>query len=181
MSDQPDFSQLDMDDLPKPGELPPGPRDRSSDVSDVPRPAFLLGIAGAIPFVALCLMTVAGYPDLPFEPKAALLYYGAVILAFLGGIHWGLAMARWVPGDPKGNTTSQFTISVCPSIVALAAAMLRDFSLDSGLILLALAFAALATFDHVAVRQGEAPTWYPKLRWPLSLAVICALLLPVFL
>lgn len=181
MSNQPDFSQLDMDDLPKPGEVPPGPRDRVSKVSDVPRPAFLLGLAGAVPFVALCIMAVSGFPDLPFEPKVVLLYYGAVILAFLGGIHWGLATARWAPGDPKGDATSQFTISICPSIVALAAAMLRDYSVDSGLILLAIAFAGLLAFDHIAVRHGEAPTWYPKLRWPLSLAVICALLLPVVL
>jgi hypothetical protein len=54
--------------------------------------AWALGIAGLLPFVA----GAAGLWLLPLEwaglAALALLTYGAVIVSFLGGIHWGLAM-----------------------------------------------------------------------------------------
>jgi hypothetical protein len=46
---------------------------------------------------------------------------------------------------------------------------------DIGFVVLALAFALVLMVDLRAARNLEAPAWYPRLRWPLSLTVITAL------
>ncbi|KAG6547645.1 hypothetical protein Mapa_011094 [Marchantia paleacea] len=67
-----------------------------SDLEDVPVAALGLGLAGAIPFVGLApgIASVLPLPECLYnshmEAQAA---YGAIILTFLGGPHWGLAMS----------------------------------------------------------------------------------------
>lgn len=60
-----------------------------------PRPgrtAWILGLAGLIPFVGLASVQALSPPGWRMLAASALLTYGAVIVSFLGGIHWGLAM-----------------------------------------------------------------------------------------
>ena len=42
---------------------------------------------------------------------------------------------------------------------------------------LAGAFAAMLLVDLLASRSGQAPAWYPALRWPLTIAVAASLIL----
>lgn len=99
---------------------------------------------------------------------AAFMAYGAVILSFLGGIHWGLAIASDL-GD--GSLPRRLVVSVVPSIVAWAGLLLP---LRVGLLVLAVGFAAMLYVDTRATRVGEAPPWYPRLRGPLSAVVLAA-------
>ena len=46
----------------------------------------------------------------------------------------------------------------------------------TGLLVLALSFAAMLGVDLWATRVGQAPAWYPRLRIPLSCVVVAALL-----
>lgn len=50
-----------------------------------------LGILGLIPFVALAVLIATAPTETPLL-SGALLYYGATILAFMGGVYWGLAL-----------------------------------------------------------------------------------------
>jgi len=50
----------------------------------------------------------------------------------------------------------------------------------AGLLLLAIAVAAMLIADLRATRLGDAPPWYPRLRVPLSCAVVATLMLGVF-
>ena len=54
--------------------------------------AWALGIAGLLPFVASAAGLWLLAPDWASFAALALLTYAAVIVSFLGGIHWGLAM-----------------------------------------------------------------------------------------
>ncbi len=92
--------------------------------------------------------------------------YGAVILSFLGGIHWGLAIAS---NHGNGDLPRRLFVSVAPSLVAWAGLLLP---LRVGLLVLAAGFAAVLYVDVRATRAGEAPPWYPRLRGPLSAAVL---------
>ncbi len=47
------------------------------------------------------------------------------------------------------------------------------------LLILAAAFFVLMLLDLVAGQKKEVPAWYPKLRWPLTLAVMASLVLAV--
>lgn len=132
----------------------------------MPKPAAMLGFAGAVPFVAGGVGTLI--PALAIVGPAALLTYGAVILSFLGGVHWGLAMSG------ERASFGPLGASVVPSLVGWAALLIGE---RLGMILLALAFAGLLAFDLSLVRRLRAPAWYGALRRPLTLIVVTCLLL----
>ena len=60
----------------------------------IPGPVAWLGYGGLLPFGALALLLLDGARSALWWP--ALLAYGAVILSFVGALHWGFAMV--LPG-----------------------------------------------------------------------------------
>jgi hypothetical protein len=103
--------------------------------------------------------------------------YGAVILSFLGGIHWGMAIAG--PVAPPATATAagrrlgrRLAWSVVPSLVGWAALLVPPVA---GLFVLAAAFAVQLGIDLRATKRGAAPAWYPRLRVPLTLVVVASL------
>jgi len=139
----------------------------------VPVSAAWLGGLGALPFIGLA----SAMPFLTGAPRSlvadALVAYGATILSFLGGIHWGLAIVSQ-GGVGRARLPARLIFSVVPSLVAWAALLVAD---TTGLFILALAVAAMLWVDLRATRVGEAPPWYPNLRIPLTCIVVAALLL----
>lgn len=133
--------------------------------------AILLGAAGLLPpLMALFVRLAAGPASesvLPGMAGALALIYSALILSFLGGIWWGVAVAR-APSDLQAPL---FGLAVLPSIVALA---LVGLSLRWPLIasvLLGLVIAATPLVDHGLRRRDLVPAWWMRLRVPLSLAL----------
>jgi hypothetical protein len=142
--------------------------------AQVPPAAKWLGASGVIPFITLAL-AVAFFEGRERETAYfALAAYGAVILSFLGGIHWGLAVADGNRQPGEGATFVRLAGSVVPSLIGWGALFL---SKPTGLIVLAAAFAGMLLFDCRASRKAHAPLWYPALRWPLTIAVVTSLLL----
>jgi hypothetical protein len=136
----------------------------------VPPVARWLGGTGALPFLALALAALAGPAGWREASLLALAAYGAVILSFLGGIQWGLAIA---PGAPAEALARRLTISILPSLAGWAALLMPR---DVGLIVLAGSLVAVLAVDLRAVGKAEAPGWYRRLRWPLTLAATASLL-----
>ena len=86
----------------------------------VPPAAKWLGAAGLLPFLAgaVASLPVAGALR-PFgEPL--LLAYGAIILSFMGGVHWGAAMLRDDASLPALGAASCLRCSRCPPPPAAA-------------------------------------------------------------
>ncbi len=139
----------------------------------VPASAGWLGGLGAAPFIGLAgvMPFLTGAPRLLIAH--ALVAYGATILSFLGGVHWGLAIGSH-GGPDNGRLGARLTLSVIPSLAAWGALLLPE---RPGLFVLALAVAAMLWLDLRASRLGQTPPWYPKLRIPLSCVVIAALAL----
>lgn len=136
----------------------------------VPGAALVLGWLGLLPFVAGAVMLWVGGPG---WMEAALRYYAAAILAFIGGIHWGLAIAdSKAPLSFEGKL--QLALSVIPALVAWVALMRP---VEASLLIMAFAFLLLLVGDMLATIAGEAPGWYPRLRIPLTVGVILSLLL----
>ena len=75
----------------------------------VPPASAWLGGLGAVPFVILAATQLG----LDGQPRAvviqALLSYGSVILSFLGGIHWGMAIA---PRATPANVVSRISTDI---------------------------------------------------------------------
>jgi len=106
-----------------------------------------------------------------------LLTYGAVILSFLGGIHWGAAMTRSISQTDHRIDAGRLGISVVPSLVGWASLLLDA---RYGLALLAVGFAANLLLDIRSTRQGLVPPWYRGLRQPLTMVVVVALIVAEF-
>ena len=80
-----------------------------------PRIAALLGYGGLLPFGALALLlALGGAHSARWWPM--LLAYGAVILSFVGALHWGFAMA--LPGLGAVERQRLYGWSVVPALAA---------------------------------------------------------------
>ena len=141
----------------------------AADQKEVPKVAIILGGLGLLPFLAGPALIAIGGP--PWADPA-LRYYAATILAFMGGIHWGLAIGAGAAQRDEAGTRIQLIGSVIPSLVGWIALLLPPFF---GLAVMALAFTLLLVADIAAVREGRAPAWYPNLRIPLTCIVVLCL------
>lgn len=134
--------------------------------ASIPIVPLLLGLSGLIPFWALAIvLTLGGGGVTPEAADLALATYGALIVSFLGGIRWGLA----VPAEDRGLN---YAISVVPSLLAWALLAAPEPWRLAGLGLVAM---ALGPIDLGLVRGGLAPVWFGRLRIILSVGAGLAL------
>jgi hypothetical protein len=145
----------------------------SDETCRVPHAAKWLGAAGVIPFVTIAISGPFLSDPLKYSTFLALIAYGAVILSFLGGIHWGLSITPSREERPDGASFQGLGVSVLPALIGWVALLVAP---SVGIFILAIAFGLVLIVDLAASRKGEAPAWYPSLRWPLTVTVIAALL-----
>jgi hypothetical protein len=87
----------------------------------VPAQLLTLGMGGLMPFFALTLAAWVAAPDNAALATRYLVYYAAVILSFVGALHWGFAMVRPIDEFERGRI---YGWSVCPALAAWFALML---------------------------------------------------------
>lgn len=138
------------------------------NTSTVPAIATILGYAGLIPFIAfasgLWLAPVQYLPDI----HHALLTYAAIILSFIGAIHWGSAI------ELKNHQQKfQLGISVLPPLLGWLALLMP---LTYSYTILVIAFFVLCIYDSQMTKYGLLPGWYPTLRVPLTTIVVITLI-----
>lgn len=138
----------------------------------LPRLALWLGLGGLAPFFAGALLAALGPAQLHLDVLAALAGYGAVILSFLGAVHWGLALRA--PQAEAQATPYRLVLGVVPSLIGWVALMLP---LGAGLGLLAAGILATAGVETLATSRRLLPAGYLALRWVLSLGAAAALVL----
>jgi hypothetical protein len=132
-----------------------------------PPAAVWLGYAGLLPFFAGAILTLPLAGSYRAWGTILLIGYGAIILSFMGGIHWGTAMMR------NDMTKESLGKSVAPSLVALLAVIVGG---SVGLMILSLGFAGLLAWDERETKIGHVPAWYPSLRRPLTALVAFSLI-----
>ncbi|KAJ5322364.1 hypothetical protein N7541_006859 [Penicillium brevicompactum] len=153
-------------------------------LNDVPKEALYLGMAGVVPYVATSLQSAflsyeisraASLGDgLIFSGQSAELMlhmlepiqvgYGAVILSFLGAVHWGLEWAGY--GGKFGYR--RYAAGVVAPAVAWPTLL---FPVEYALISQFLAFTFLYYNDARAAAAGRAPHWYGMYRFVLTFIV----------
>jgi len=130
-----------------------------------------LGYGGLIPFVTLALAATLGGPY-SGECDRALRDYAAVILSFVGALHWGFAtMSREMAAGAKSRA---FAWSVIPSLLAWAALLLAP---TPSSLLLTAGFALHYVMDRRFVKQTPLAPWYLPLRSRLTLVACLCLIL----
>lgn len=132
--------------------------------------ALRLGFLGLVPFAGLAIASLAGGDDLRAVANPALLAYGATILSFLGGIHWGLVLAR--PALPVREVALMLAVGVLPQLLGFTALLVP---VPLGHALCAGGLALFLVADRAAAKRGLAPAWFMHLRWPLSCAAALAM------
>src|ERR1700689_5242304 len=110
-------------------------------VSRLNTTAEIVSYAGLVPLV-LCLLGVALLPDFTARELAQRIAvaYGAVVLAFVGAVHWGLALAGHLAWNP-----ARIAGSVLPAVFGAAATVLGG---QRGLALLVVGFGVFWLYEH---------------------------------
>ena len=140
----------------------------------MPALAILLGIAGLVPFIGCGLgaMTRDGEAD---RMLAALIAYGAVMLAFLGGMQWGFALPA---ATDARRQRWRLVLGVLPPLVGWAALLIALVAPGwIALAVLTAGFIGTALGEHRAAAQAV-PSGYLWLRWALTV-VAAAMLITV--
>lgn len=120
-----------------------------------------MGYLGLLPFLAggagpwFGLDWLAGW----------LIAYGAVILSFVGAIHWGVAMGR------RNPSPEWFYASVMPALVGWIALLLPGLI---GLPLLVAGFIGWRVWEYRGMAPGL-PRWFRRLRTALTVGAVLGL------
>ena len=132
-----------------------------------PARARQLGHAGLIPFVLGALLVWTVRPDaLPYV-TLALAGYAAAIVAFLGGVHWGLAMRADLP------TKRPFGWAMVPPLVSSVAILMPA---HAGLVILGAMLAVCYAVDRQIYAAAGQSAWL-TLRFRLTaVATLCCFL-----
>ncbi|KAI9821336.1 MAG: hypothetical protein M1826_000707 [Phylliscum demangeonii] len=159
-------------------------------LSEVPRDAFYLGLAGVLPYLATSISTFYLAWDIQYaydhgqgfllsgETAESLLHmieplqigYGAVIISFLGAINWGLEFA----GYGGHYTYRRYAAGVIAPMVAWPTIL---FPVEYALIAQFLTFNFLYYADARATRRGWFPSWYGTYRFVLTFIVGASIVL----
>ena len=133
--------------------------------SQIPDMPSLLGWGGLIPFGLAALGTHSGVDALVLYGFIGGTTYGAIILSFLGAVHWGLAMQ-------DDRSPYWYVWSITPALLAWITLLIFDVELRLlGLIPL---YGLAWSVDRQALIKGLIPAWYMRLRHGLTAgAVIC--------
>jgi hypothetical protein len=128
----------------------------------IPRPAWWLGLAGLLPFLAgLLILMFGATPAQHLVGERIFVFYSATILAFLGGVRWGAAL-----GNPSWRALS---LAVAPSLIAFGALLLDR---RAAVVVLALTFAVVGAADAGRRADPAWPAWYRRLRLILTIGVV---------
>jgi len=138
------------------------------------RSAWMLALAGFLPFGAGVVILLLPETSMVRAWQAwvfvAVPVYGAVILSFLGGIRWGLALSGQ-GGDTQ--VSRRLFLSVLPSLWGWGAALMGQ---PANFILLAIGFALTGIWDRNLKGDATVPQWFVGLRATLTILVTAALL-----
>ncbi|GEM_PF-398899 len=160
---------------------------RNTPLPPIERQATILAYSGLAPFFALFLVVWLTPSLFSLETGTQILYWGlmysAILLSFMGGIHWGIALML-----TKGNTEitpilERFSGSLLPAIIGWIAiipgSLLGTISIPPfwRFALMFFAFLYLLIADQRSVRNGLLPQWYGRLREKITFFLVMLLLL----
>jgi hypothetical protein len=128
-----------------------------------------LGYGGLIPFVVAAIAHITQAYSERVDWLFGLVAYGAVILSFVGALHWGFAMLSTTM--PVARRTQAYVWSVIPALLGFLALVIAS-PLSCSLLILGFALAYWQDAD--LANRIDLPEWYPRLRAHLSIvASLC--------
>lgn len=133
-----------------------------------------LGYGGLLPFLILTPLSLIDQQH-GLIWSDALYGYGAIIVSFIGALHWGFAIALH---DLSDQQRSQLYVwSVIPALIAWPALMVSPILAGP---LLVVAFIAHYVQDYRLAGKVLLPDWYLPLRFRLSSVACICLMVAVY-
>ncbi|MGD0103005.1 MAG: DUF3429 domain-containing protein [Rhodopila sp.] len=127
-----------------------------------------LSLLGLVPLIVLACGAVGQIPETAERMLVGLIDYAALILAFAGGVHWGLAL---VPETIR--PALRFGAGVLPMIVAWVALVLAQLVAPAvALAVLIIGYLATVLTEHRAARRQLVPSRYVWTRWGFSVVAV---------
>ena len=125
-----------------------------------------LGYAGLIPFV---IFSIGSWTTLPYiaDSTQILISYAAIILSFMGAIHWGVTIS-----NVETNHDKNLVVSVMPALAAWLALLLPVIF---ALIILFVGFILLIAYELAVAKSQALPNWYISMRIRLTFIVTLCL------
>lgn len=131
-----------------------------------------LTLLGAVPFVAPTVAHLLGYEDIHLRLFA--LSYGAIIAAFLCGIHWGLFLSY--------AQQTRFNLLITSNVLTLLAwASLLTLIPHLQYFIQIACFISLLIIDRELAKESVIPMWFFNLRKIITSIVLLSLLLMAWL
>ncbi len=140
-----------------------GPTSQKESFTDMPN---FLGRAGLVPFGLSALGTHSEIDTLVLYGFLGGTAYGAVILSFLGAVHWGLAMR-------DDRSPYWYVWSITPALFGFASLLLFDAEVRTVALIPLFCLAWLV--DRRAANLGLIPNWYMRLRSMLTAGAVMSL------
>ncbi|MBV6631586.1 MAG: DUF3429 domain-containing protein [Alphaproteobacteria bacterium] len=156
----------------------------------IPLPAAVLGYGGLTPFVLSALGIWLLPVSIATFVVSAQIFYAAIIIGFLGAVHWGWAIMK----DFDAPTTSwePYAWGVTPAILAWVIVVLSAWptstapgdtmlALDQtvSLMMALLLLTLLIDLKHSRTPDAGAPprwpAWFRRLRWHLTIGAVASL------
>lgn len=134
-----------------------------------PKSTARLGYGGLLPFLVLPAVAWLD-PHHALWWLEALSAYGAVILTFVGALHWAFAMT--LPELPPSRRTALYIWSTLPALIAWPSLMLIPAAACP---LLIIGFVLHLVQDRRLVHIADLPDWYLPLRLRLTTVASLAL------
>lgn len=139
--------------------------------TSTPGMALLLGLSSGVPFIAGGALVWLEAPPMRIGLiLVATLGYGAIVLSFLGGVRFGVAMSR------AGSNAAMSASMLSAGLPALAGWIALLAPPIVGTALLIAGFLVQALWDVMSVQAGRLPHWYGRLRLGLTFIAVIALL-----
>jgi len=133
-----------------------------------------LTLLGLVPFFVLAFRSLSVLPLVAQVSVMGLIDYAALILAFIGGVHWGLALL-----PETARPTLRAVAGVVPIVAAWICILLAQVvSPTIALVVLVLAYLGTVFVEHRAARRLMLAPRYVYLRWGFSV-VACVMMLMV--
>jgi hypothetical protein len=150
----------------------------------MPASAILLSILGLVPFIGCGLAALGPQPATADRMLAALIAWGALLLAFKGGLHWGLVL-READSDPPASPApvavarlrhTRIGLATLPLILGWLALLLPLVAASwLGLLLLIVAYIATLAVEHQSSAKINMPRRYLWLRWAFTIVAVAML------
>ena len=110
---------------------------------------YLLGLLGLVPFIYFSFID-SYFAIFNIEDRLTfIITYAAIILSFLGGIHWGIGILKRSHTEQSVESKLRFFISVIPSILGWVSLFLYEYH---AIILLTLSFLLIFLYDFISFR-----------------------------